>query len=240
MKKNKAFFTVFLIVICICAMTTTAFAGTSPVGGGIGVGDSPNGGGIGIDDSPNGGGVGIDHSSGDWTISDFFGSGIPKGLLIVKNPLSAEDALILTNAIQSAIQSRHFTGQYQQFMIDLSLTLDGQPYDQQGKAITFKMIYSGIKPWDKALIVHIKHDGTVELVDAICETDSITFTLTSLSPIALLVMKGTETVDSSATTTTVLSPKTNETDKTIPIWLIAAALIGIASIGVFRRIIKKG
>lgn len=101
------------------------------------------------------------------------------------------------------------------------------------------MIYSGVRPEDNALIVQLKHDGTYELIDAVCGYDQITFTLTSLSPLALLITQGVEAVDSSAAGTTVLSPKTNDSDSAAVIWYITGAAAILLSVMGIRRFAKK-
>ncbi len=228
MKKIRPHIIAAIMAFSLLFTSTTTFAAGSPVGGGI-------------DLSPVGGDVVVHNpqspTDGAWMITDVYGTGIPQGLICVQEPLSIEDQINLLAAVQSAARSRGITVK-NQFMINLSLRLNGQAYDQQGKPITFTMIYSGIRPWDKALIVHLKHDGSFELIDAVCGYDEISFTLTSLSPLALLITQGTESVDSTAKNTTALSPKTDESSGFPYWWIIVAAALILSVIGV-RKLARK-
>ena len=248
MRRKKAFLIALIMIVTLLFTSATAFAAVvpedfyipSPGGGSIYI-PSPIGGGIDVT-SPVGGDVVVHNpqppSDSGWNITDVYGTGIPQGLICVQQPISVEEGLKLAEAIQKVIRELNINVK-NQFMINLSLTLNGQPYDQQGKPITFTMIYSGVRPWDKAMIVHIKHDGSYELINAVCGYDQISFTMTSLSPLALLITEGAAAVDSSAINTTVLSPKTNDTNGTSVLWFIAGAAAILASVMGIRRLAKK-
>ena len=74
-----------------------------------------------------------------------------------------------------------------------------------GTQVTFtdERIAANVTSADTVIVLHVKHDGTIERVPAVAGDGKITATFTSLSPVAWFKV-------SSAEKTTVVSPKTGE------------------------------
>jgi len=113
---------------------------------------------------------------------------------------------------------------------------------QDGVQITIPIPKSTEK-FDSYMIVHEKHDGTVEYVSARIEDDKLVFILTSLSPVGIIGCKNVneKSTTKSAQVDSVTAKNMVDEQKTAPFWIIIGAVL-IATTGgalVFQKKRKK-
>lgn len=162
-------------------------------------------------------------------------SDVPAGVHIVTQAITSTQE----SAINAAISQNNIAGKLV-IMQDISLKkADGSAYTP-GSPVTFKMFYS-VHSYDKATVVHIKQDGSVELIPATCFDGYVEFPMSSFSPVGLVVQAGTAPSgsDSSSTAaTTSVSPKTDDTGSMPAVWYIVAAAAAAVIVGVVVYTLK--
>lgn len=172
--------------------------------------------------SPVGGGTSI--------ISD-----VPAGVHIVAGSVDAAK----TATINSAITQNNIQGTMVSLQDIHMEDANGVAYNPSVNNPVKLRIYYAVHPYDKATIAHLRQDGVVEFISATCFEGYVEFSLTSFSPVGLIVQPGTAPADSSSASATV-SPKTNEAADFTAVWYIVAAAAAIVLAASIRTILKTG
>lgn len=85
----------------------------------------------------------------------------------------------------------------------LDISINGSADISSGARITFtdENIAANVTSGDRVIVLHVKHDGTIEYVPAVADNGSITATFTSLSPVAWFKVTASDNAN-------MVSPKT--------------------------------